>query len=161
MDLKRIEKYIQKQVDSNITFPDFSEAKIPFTTLDKPISEAKVALISSGGFYKTEDDTPFDTEDALGEASFRRISRDATMEDLSIAHTHYDHKFVEEDLNAGLPLELLSEMAEEGLIGELSETNYSFSGYLLRFDEMLNKLAPQIAGELKGNQVDAVILSPM
>ena len=53
-----------------------------FTALPKPIAECKVALISSGGIMY-RDQPRFHREDA----SYRRIPKNATRDDLSIWHS--------------------------------------------------------------------------
>jgi len=160
MDLKSIEKYIQIKIISSFKFDDNRNSEIPFTKLKKPISEAKIALISSGGFY-IKGDKPFDTEAVLGDTTYRRIPKNTNIEDLDIAHTHYNHSYVKEDMNSGFPLPLFRELEENNKVGELAETNYSFSGYILKTDEIIKDLGPKIALELKDENVDCVIISPM
>lgn len=159
MSLKDVEKYLQTKVDPSFQFVDNRGKAIPFTRLNKSISEAKVAFISSGGFHLKEEPA-FDTEDPQGDASFRKIPKDAKLEDLGIAHTHYKHDYVLSDLNCALPLEILQELAEEGVIGQLADTNYSFMGYILKTDELINETALQVAMLLKEESVEAVILAP-
>lgn len=159
MSLQDVEKYLQTKVDPNFQFVDNRGKDIPFARLTKPISEAKVAFISSGGFHLKEE-SAFDTEDPLGDVSFRKIPKSAKMEDLSIAHTHYKHEYVLADLNCALPLEILNELEETGIIGQLAETNYSFMGYILKIDELMNETALQAATLLKEENVEAVILAP-
>ncbi|ERJ10998.1 glycine/sarcosine/betaine reductase selenoprotein B family protein [Haloplasma contractile] len=160
MDILKVEKFLQSKVDPDFRMIDNREREIPFTLMSKPISEAKIALISSAGLY-SKGGLPFDTEDLFGDTSFRIISKDVTMEDLDIAHTHYDHKYIREDINTVFPVELLKELEKQGEIGELVNQNYSFSGYILKTEELKKDLSIKVLNLLQEDQVDAVILAPV
>lgn len=158
MDLKGLEKIIQKKISPSFEFSDYRGQEVPFARLARSMSAAKIAVISSGGFHLKED-VAFDTEDIMGDASFRRIPKGAQLVDLGIAHTHYDHKYVEEDLNCALPLEIMEQLAAEGAIGALAETNYSFMGYCLKVDELMEN-AQKVGTLLLDEHVEAAILAP-
>jgi D-proline reductase (dithiol) PrdB len=160
MDLKSIEANVHRTGYSDFHFINNKGKQIPFINLNKPISECKIAFISSGGFHlKTEE--PFDTEAPLGDITFRKIPSNATIKELSIAHAHYNHKYAIEDLNCALPLESLKQLEEEKSIGKLAEVNYSFCGFVLNLDGLKQDLSMQIARDLQKQQVDAVILAPV
>jgi hypothetical protein len=160
MDLKSIEANVHSMGFSDFNFINNQGKQIPFKVLEKPISECKIAFISSGGFHlKTEE--PFDTEAPLGDLTFRRIPSNSTINELSIAHSHYNHKYVLEDLNCALPLEILKQLEEEKSIGKLAEVNYSFCGFILNLDGLKQDLSMRIAQDLQKQQVDAVILAPV
>lgn len=159
MDLDKVAEYIQEIGDPDFNFVDYRKEEVPFTRLDKPISETSIALISSGGFHLKEE-KGFDIEAPLGDASFRKIPRDATINDLAISHSHYEHSYVKKDLNCAFPLELLADFEKEGEIGSLAETNYSFMGYCLKIDKLINQSVPKVASLLKEENIDAAILAP-
>ncbi|KXS42554.1 MULTISPECIES: glycine/sarcosine/betaine reductase selenoprotein B family protein [unclassified Candidatus Frackibacter] len=159
MDIKSIEEMLQSNVDPNFKFIDNREKEVPFVKLGKPISEAKVALISSGGLH-LKDDPKFDTEDSMGDASYREIPSRVKFKDLEISHGHYDYKYIKEDINTVFPVELLQRLEERGVIGALARRNYSFMGYCLKVDELINQTGMKIANSLKEDQVDIAILAP-
>lgn len=160
MDLKSVEKYVQEKLYSDFKFVDNREKDIPFTKLTKPISQSKVALISSAGLYKKGDE-PYDAENVMGDTTYRKLSKHITLDNLDIAHTHYNHKHVKADLNTVLPLEILREMEENEVIGELADINYSFHGYILKLEELIKDLSPKIAADLIEDNVDIAILAPV
>lgn len=160
MDLKSTEAFLQKRIGSDFHFADYRGESIPFHQLGKPISQCKVGLISSGGFYLASQE-PFDTEALRGDLTYRVLPNTVTLDDLSIAHTHYKHQYVLADLNCAFPIELLRQLETDGTIGEFSQSVYSFNGYLLDIPGLEKQLAVQIARDLKDNQVDAVILAPV
>ena len=131
MDIKKILTSMREKIDPNFNFVDNTDQKIPFHNLEKRISESKIALISSGGFHLKED-KPFDTEDSKGDPTYRMIPKEAPIESIEISHSHYNHKYVNKDINCGFPIELLKELDQKEAIGSLADKNYSFMGYCLK-----------------------------
>ncbi len=128
---------------------------VPWTPLRKPISECKIALISSGGvMYR--DQPRFHREDA----SYRRIPKNAAKDELNIWHFGYPTRDAQEDPNCVFPLERLRELEREHVIGELSDPAFSFMGGIYSARKVRDELAPQIADELKRAHVDAFYLVP-
>ena len=137
---------------------------IPWTPLSKPLSECKVAMLSSGGIAM-KDDKPFDQENERqnpwwGDPSYRIIPKTATEQEVDIYHLHIDPVFARQDINCLLPIQRLNEMEEAGEIGSAAESHYSIMGYLPRPEEMLEKSVPAIIQQLKFEHVDVVILVP-
>lgn len=138
--------------------------EIPWTPLAKSLSDCTVALISSGALaLKT--DTPFDQEVERqnpwwGDPTYRIIPRDATEADINIYHLHVDPTFVTQDLNCLLPLQRLAEMEESGEIGRSAPSHYSFMGYTLQPETLLEKSTPAIIDHLQNEEVDVVLLVP-
>ena len=132
----------------------------PWATLRVPISQAKFAVVTTGGFY-VEGQEPYETDgpENLGDWSFREIPRDTLHEKLRIAHIHYDLSGPQEDPNCVFPQDRFIELEREGIIGGLADTNYSFMGYIQRPDLLSTETAPEVARRLKGNEVDAVLLT--
>ena len=128
---------------------------VPWTPLRKPLSECKVALMSSGGIVY-RDQPRFHREDA----SYRRIPKEARREDLDVWHFGYPTGDAKKDSNCVFPLERLREFEREGVIGELSDPAFSFMGGIYSSRKVSAELAPQIADELKRAHVDAFYLVP-
>ena len=137
---------------------------IPWTRLSKPISECRVALISTGGIA-LKIDRPFDQEGERqdpwwGDPSFRIIPWDAKTEDILVYHLHIDPSLGETDLNCLLPLERLSELVGLGEVGCSAPSHYSFMGYLIEPEELLEKSVPAMVERLRTDQVDVVVMVP-
>ena len=137
---------------------------IPWTPLTKPLSECKVAMISSGGIAR-KDDLPFDQEGERqnpwwGDPSFRVLPAQSTERDLAFYHLHVDFSFAKQDINAILPFQRLSELAQTGEIGQAAEFHYSVMGYLLEPEKMLEESVPKIIDHLRNEAVDVVLLVP-
>jgi D-proline reductase (dithiol) PrdB len=141
-----------------------SPRDIPWTPLSEPLSECTVALISSGGIALKSDE-PFDQEGERqnpwwGDPSYRILPRTATVEDIKVYHLHVNPTFAQQDLNCLLPLQRLQALAEEGEIGRSAPRHYSFMGYILQPQTLLEESVPAIIGHLQQDNVDVVLLVP-
>lgn len=144
-------------------YVDTGGEDIPWTDRVKPVSESKVALVSSGGLYH-KDDVPFDLdrereEPLWGDPSFRELPRGLAQHDVRAAHLHYETSHVLEDYNCVLPLKALEEILAEGRIGGISEYHLTFMGYQPRLGTFIRETAPRISQRLLEMEVDLVLLS--
>ena len=137
---------------------------IPFTPLAKSLRECTVALISTAGVARN-DDQPFDQAGERrnpwwGDPSFRAIPLGTTEKDVRLYHLHIDPRFGEDDLDVVLPMRRLVELAEEGFVGRPAPTHYSMMGYILEPKELVEKTAPAMAERMHAERVDAAALVP-
>ena len=137
---------------------------IPFAPLTKPLSECRVALLSTAGVARN-DDRPFDQEGERrnpwwGDPSFRAIPLGTTENDVRLYHLHIDPRFGESDLDVVLPMRRLTELAREGLVGSPAPTHYSVMGFILEATDLVQKTAPAIAERMRADRVDAAALVP-
>ncbi len=135
-----------------------------WTGLKKPLADSTVALISSAGLaLKT--DVPFDQEGEKehpwwGDPSFRVIPKNTTAEEIALYHLHINPGLVDQDINTLFPLDILRDAEQGGVIKNAAAHHYSYMGYLLRPQEMLENSVPEMVKIMKADQVDAVILVP-
>ncbi|MBI4197857.1 MAG: hypothetical protein HY533_01950 [Chloroflexi bacterium] len=134
---------------------------IPWAALRVPIRQAKVALLTTGGFYIQGQQEPFQTDgpEGLGDWSFRAIPKDTPRQRIGVSHAHYDLSGPREDINCVFPLDVFVELEREGVVGEFAQTTYSFMGYIQRPEALMSETAPEVARRLKGDGVDAVVLT--
>ncbi|HEX5854164.1 MAG TPA: selenoprotein B, partial [Thermoanaerobaculia bacterium] len=78
---------------------------VPFARLRKPLREARVALVTTGG-VSLPSQAPFDVGMKGGDASFREIPADADLAALGISHKSdaFDQTGFRADRNLGFPL---------------------------------------------------------
>jgi D-proline reductase (dithiol) PrdB len=143
----------QAQRLAGLECPDF--ATRPWVT-GPALSHCRVAIVSSAGLVVRGDD-PFRGRDA----DYRVIPGDTRPDDLLISHIsiNFDRTGFQEDWNVVFPLDRLRELAAEGVIGSVARTHYSFMG--ATDPVQMEPNARELAGRLKRDQVDAVILSPV
>jgi D-proline reductase (dithiol) PrdB len=134
----------------------------PGAQLQKPLSESKIAVVTSAAFYGV-DQKPFDPTIRGGDYSYREIPEDIKLETLQIGHKSdaFDHSGIEKDKNLALPLDRLRELKQEGLIGGLAKRHYSLMGSITAPGRLVPLTAPEIARKLAEDQVDAALLTPV
>ena len=135
----------------------YSEDGPAFKTLDKPVSECRIGLVASGGIYVHGQDA-FHYKDDF---SYRRIHRDTPVRDLRATHFAYDLTDARRDPNVVFPLETLTKLESDGVIGELAESAIGFMGGIYSARKVLEQLAPAIADDLESQGVDAALLVPV
>ncbi len=133
----------------------------PFTPLTKPLREATIVAITSGGLYIEGEQPPFRAADVYGDPSIRLIPIDTPHNRLRIAHDHYDHTVPEQDLHTINPVDHLKTLREEGFIGGVYPTQLSFSGYIPVWTRVLDQLIPAVLDQLRGQPIDAALLVPV
>jgi D-proline reductase (dithiol) PrdB len=136
------------------------EGGIPFVTPPK-LSEAKVALITTGGFHR-KDAPAFNMSDPKGDPSYREIDTSLAPDQFAITHDYYDHKDAAEVRNVVFPIDRMKELAQEKVIGELAQTCYSFMGHVAD-DTHIPKMeenAREVAAKLKAARVTVALLAP-
>jgi D-proline reductase (dithiol) PrdB len=120
------------------------------------LSRRRVAVVSSAGLVRRGED-PFRGRDA----DYRVIPADTRPQDLLVSHIsiNFDRTGFQEDWNVVFPLDRLNELAADGAIGSVAATHYSFMGATDPVE--MEPYAGEVAGRLKSDGVDAVILSPV
>lgn len=134
---------------------------IPWTPLKKEIRNCRIALITTGGVH-LKSQPPFDMKNPDGDPTYREISRDVSLRDLTITHDYYDHTDADQDINIIFPVERLKELVRLRVIGEEAPFHYSFMGHIDKelVDILTRRTAPETAKKLKDARIDAVLLTP-
>ncbi len=150
-DFSEAEK--KHHLDKILDFPDFGETPI---AEGPALAQRRVAIITTAGLH-LRNDRPFDG----GAADYRVIPGDAPAADLVMSHVsvNFDRTGFQEDLNVVFPLDRLRELADEGMVGAVADIHYSFMGATQM--RALEAKARELAGLLKKDRVDAVLLSPV
>ena len=134
----------------------------PGTRLEKPLTAARIALVTSAGLYLPHQ-PPFDRSIRGGDWSFREIPGDANVAALRIGQTSdaFDHRSIESDRNLAFPLDRLRELVQENAVGAVTPRHYSLMGSIAAPGRLIAKTAPEIARRLAADDVDAVLLTPV
>lgn len=135
--------------------------EIPWAEPRKPLREAKLALVTTGGVH-LKNQPPFDMADPNGDPSFREIPVGAPQDSLTITHDYYDHRDAEEDLNLVFPVQRLQELVEAGTLGALNPLAYAFMGHIdgPQLQTLVSETAPEAARRLADTKVDYALLVP-
>jgi glycine/betaine/sarcosine/D-proline reductase family selenoprotein B len=135
---------------------------VPHASLGKPLSGARVALVTTAGL-KTPEQADFDRSNKLGDPSFREIPNTVDTRRLTESHRSYafDHAALEADANLAFPLDRFRELEARGLIGRLNHRHFSFMGSIVGPRQLVERTAPQVTRYLREDGVDAVFLTPV
>lgn len=135
---------------------------VPHATLEKPIQECRVALVTTGGLVPPGL-SPFDETVSGGDFSSRLIPGDVQVSSLTESHRSesFDHTGVEKDKNLAFPLDRLRELAAAGEVGSVAPRHFSFMGSLTAPGRLIKLTAPPAAQMLVEDQVDIALLVPV
>jgi len=135
---------------------------VPRSELAKPLSESRVALVTSGGIV-APDDAPFDESVKGGDFSYRVLKADADVQSLIESHRSdsFDHAGILADRNLAFPLDRLGELAGEDSIGEVAPRHLSYMGSITAPGRLIKFTAPEGAGLLVEDKVDAALMIPV
>jgi D-proline reductase (dithiol) PrdB len=144
------------------------ELPIPWTPLNRPVSQSKFGLITSGGLYLSGIQAPFDVErekqePTWGDPTFRRLPVDTSQEQVAVSHLHLNPQDILVDFNILLPLQRFRELVAAGRVGGLAAQAYSFmgfQGYPPDTRPWQDTYGPQVAAELKAEGADCALLVP-
>ena len=155
--MPRLEDLTEVARQGHLNFPAFEHDDSPFVPLTKPLSEAKIGLVTTAGL-QVRGDVPFVNNDQ----SFRVIPSDTPARDILQSHTSigFDRTAFMRDIDISFPVDRLNEWVEQGVIGSLSKNYYSFMGALRPPKQVEEETGPEVARLLMAEGVDAVFLTP-
>lgn len=142
---------------------DFS-GTIPWTPMAKPLKEASICLVTSAGI-SLKSDPPFDMErerqePTWGDPTYRSLPKGTTEKDIQVHHLHINPNPILQDMNVVLPMTRMEELEQEGVIGRMAPTSYSFYGFQWESEAFLDLAIMPMAKTMKEEGVDAVFLTP-
>ena len=130
---------------------------LPWVVNNKPLSEKKVAIITTAGLNFRADHN-FEFVDS----SYRALPRDLASSDILMTHAsvNYDRSGFQEDINVVFPVDRFKELESAGVIGRLADVNYSFMGGGM-LPDVYEANARDLAQLLKADGVDAALIVPV
>jgi D-proline reductase (dithiol) PrdB len=122
-----------------------------------PLARRRLALVTTAGLTRRGDD-PF----ALRTGEYRVIPASTDGSDLVMSHSsvNFDRTGFQQDVNVVFPVDRARELVAQRRLGSLAGFHYSFMGASLDA-EGYESGARELAGLLKRDAVDAVLLSPV
>ncbi|HEV2098693.1 MAG TPA: glycine/sarcosine/betaine reductase selenoprotein B family protein [Stellaceae bacterium] len=116
----------------------------------------RIAIVSSAGLAIRGQD-PFRGRDP----HYHEIPATTRPADLLCSHIsiNFDRTGLQEDWNVAFPIDRLRELAAEGAIGSMADVHYSFMG--ATDPVQMEPYARELAGRLKQDSVDSVLLAPV
>lgn len=143
--------------ESELPAPAFTATPAPAAVTD--MSKAKVAMVTDGGLVPKGNPDQISAYAATNWGSYD-ISGTAGLqgEDYEISHRGYDTRYVEQDPDRLVPVDVLRELERNNVVGEVHNEFIATSGLA---NPLANsrRLGREIAQNLKESGVDAVILT--
>jgi D-proline reductase (dithiol) PrdB len=138
---------------TNLECPSF--ATKPFVS-GPPLSRRRVAVVTSAGLVP-RGERPFQS----GDTDYRVIPAGTPPGRVLMSHVsvNFDRTGFQRDMNVVFPLDRLREMADAEVLGSVAATHYSFMG--ASDPRGMEANAKAVAGLLKADRVDAVLLTPV
>ena len=128
-----------------------------FTVPDKPVSEARVAIVTSAALHRSDQD-----RFVAADTSFRALDRSDRRLVMGHWSPNFDHSGFQTDINVVYPIDRLEELAEQGVIGEVAPRHFAFAGNQPEtVSEVRLDTGPACAAELLADEVDVVLLTPV
>jgi D-proline reductase (dithiol) PrdB len=120
------------------------------------LSQRRVAILSTAGLVLRRGE-PFRGRDP----HYHAIPATTRPEDLLCSHIsiNFDRTGLQEDWNVAFPVDRLRELVAEESIGSMADTHYSFMGATDPLQ--MEPHARELAGRLKQDNVDSVLLAPV
>ncbi|HEX2851035.1 MAG TPA: glycine/sarcosine/betaine reductase selenoprotein B family protein [Acidimicrobiales bacterium] len=131
------------------------------------LAEATIALLSSAGLYVKGEQPPFDldrerAEPTWGDPTHRVIPDGTAPSALGMCHLHVNNTDVLADPEIALPVQRLSELVADGIVGSSAPTHISVMGYQQAgLEGWREHTAPAIVERLRDERVDGVVLAPV
>jgi D-proline reductase (dithiol) PrdB len=153
--MARLEDIPQPTRDAVLAVPCPSFDTRPFVAGPK-LAQRRVAIVSSAALIR-RGETPF----AFGSTECRFLPASVPTDEILISHVsiNFDRTGFQRDLNVVYPIERLRELAADGLIGGVADTHYTVMGS--SDPAGMTAAVEQIAGQLRQERIDAVLLSPV
>ena len=154
--MPRLERLSEMQRKSLLGHPCLDNETAPFQRLAKPLAASRLALVTSAGLHRKGD-----RQFTKGDQSFRRIPAETPARDLLQSHTSigFDRSAFINDPNVVYPVDRLRALVAAGEIGSLGPTFYSCLGAQYPPYGGLQVAAAEVARDLAGEGVEAVLLT--
>jgi len=133
-----------------------SPSKSAWQPIEKPVSESRVALLSSAAL-RLAHQQPFIPREDL---TYRQVASDPNAGEIIIDHHSGIGRVPKQDPEIVFPRTALAALVKDGTVGAIAPFHFSFMGGVRRPQEIENDLAPAIATDLKQAKVDLALLVP-
>jgi len=155
--MPRLDRLSELQRKSSLAHPCLLNDSAPFASLRRPLSESRLALVTTAGLH-LRDDAPF----TGGDQSFRVIPAESPPSQIVQTHASigFDRTAFQRDINVIFPMDRAREFVARGEVGGLSPTYFSFMGAQRPpYDRLLEDTGPEVARRLRAEGVEVVFLT--
>ncbi len=121
-----------------------------------PLNQRRVAIVSSAALHASNE-PPF----LHGTPEFRELKSSLPVADIRMSHVsiNYDRQGFQRDVNIAYPIDRLNELAQEGIIGAVSDTHYAVMGST--DPKTMTETVEALLARFRRDRIDAVLFSPV
>ena len=121
-----------------------------------PLSERKIAILSTAALYPREEEPLLHNSGDYLEIPSSLPASEILMSHVSI---NFDRSGWQRDINTVFPIDRLKELADDGVIGAVSDVHFSLMG-ATEPTKMMESVE-SIVARVKRDQIDSILLSPV
>jgi len=154
------EYYLALGYDNPYRWAHFDD--VPFTPLQKPLTEAKIAIVTTASPYQPDKGDQGPGAPYNASAKFYQVYAKSTAEDpdLRISHIAIDRDHTKaDDIGAFFPLNALKSLAADGMLGEIAPRFFGLPTNRSQRTTLETDI-PLLVDKVLSDQVDAVVLMP-
>ncbi len=135
-----------------------ADSEPAFAKPARPLAQSRLGMISTAGTYLHGQVAYYYKDDT----SIRAIPSDADVDQLRFSHI-MENYLVEarQDPGTVFPVEALSTLQSEGVIGELADNYYSCMGGIYSMRRVREELIPNLENAIADEQLDLLLLVPL
>ena len=135
--------------------------QVPFTALEKPLSECRITLVSTSDIAIKSDDDELDPHEQFLVGCVYSIPSNTPVTDLYSPQEHYDKNATHlDDVDSFFPITRLHELAAEGRFRELAPRCHGvYTAYSQRRTSEVD--GPEVLKRCREDGVDAAVLVPV
>ena len=151
--------YLSQGYEKPYEWAHFDE--VPFARLSKPLSEARISLVSTSDVTVRGTEDGGNHADELFNGNVYSIPADTPIDQLYSRQDHYDkHATNLDDVDSYFPITRLHEAAADGRIDSVANRVHGvFTAYSQR--RTLTVDGPEVLALCRADGVDAVVLTPV
>ncbi len=151
--------YLSQGYEKPYEWAHFDE--VPFARLSKPLSEARISLVSTSDVTVRGTEDGGNHADKLFNGNVYSIPADTPIDQLYSRQDHYDkHATNLDDVDSYFPITRLHEAAADGRIDSVANRVHGvFTAYSQR--RTLTVDGPEVLDRCRADGVDAVVLTPV
>ena len=143
--------------ETELHLPKFERVN-PAHALKDPAS-SKIGLVTDGGLVPKGNPDKIESSSATKYGRYSIEDYDQLQpDDYEVVHVGYDNNAVKQNPNRLIPLDIMREMEQEGIINQVDRFFYSSTGVGTDLNNSA-KIGKAIAEQLKSDRVNAAILT--
>lgn len=136
----------------------YAETEPAFVLPRRPLKDSRLGVISSAGAYVAGQKAYHYKDDT----SIRAIPSNAPLGQIRFSHVTENYLTeARQDPQCVLPLRILEQLQEEGLIGSLAANYYSCMGGIYSQRRVREELIPSLDKAIASEEIDLLLLIPL